>query len=706
MKRKITLIFLVMSLLVGVCSCGKSKEGGTTGKKNTDFYPDVTSSEEFTVVEPLEAGALADYPLLVGGSAHGAENIEILNDLELGNFVWIPKKDYGMGYAVWDEKNGFKQDVNACVKNDLYYMVTHLRGLGVETKAGGYNMGGNTDPLGPDTKEVQDYIKNKGGKLFVGYHAEELDADWVQSSIKAVFADRIQGLFDFETPGQARIKYENELARLKKQANDMGGRLISNQCMSHHLNAFRANNEIVIAELLEHLPTTELQLAYLRGGANQFGGDFGVWVSPWYDGVPSADTGLWVNPLAQPGMGHKSSSFRRCIYESYVSGARIITAQETEPLFARDGRGGYQDVLWGTELKNFWKYAKNHQERMTPIVSTAIMIDRDNGWEPGHFGGFTTDDTVWGKLPLQLGDKMLGQYMNTFLPGYARTEDAQPNRKDLYPGFFASTPAGPFDMIATDCSVSRMSKYPLLILMGDIKMNPTLLENLKKYVSQGGTLVINGYQSMYKSHFVEDPEFYGFQFANFSDNWLLGDRISPSGLIKLNQEMPYINKKSFSDEYACTLTGLVKGAEIIATDANSNPAVVRNQFGKGKVYLTLTEYMMNGYGTTKKQLSFYNEFLRSLALSAESPIKAMPATVNGTDDFAFIASYQGDSSIVACITNHGNKDGFVTLTVKGTGLTVKVDVGPKEVTTEEKNGETLITVKAVAEDVTLVRITL
>ena len=49
--------------------------------------------------------AAGELPLLVGGHAHGAKNIEMLADLGLGNFVWVPKKDYSMGNTPWDAEH-------------------------------------------------------------------------------------------------------------------------------------------------------------------------------------------------------------------------------------------------------------------------------------------------------------------------------------------------------------------------------------------------------------------------------------------------------------------------------------------------------------------------------------------------------------------------------------------------------------------------
>ena len=708
MKKSFKAAVACILASVVLCGCASAGVGAVKPKPFNLSAP----TEEFKVAQYNQDSVLKDYPLLVGGHAHGAENIRILKDLGLGNFVWIPKYGYALGNTPWDAENGYAQDIDAALESDFYYMVSHKRGLGDEFKKGGSLSGGDTATIYPNTEEDIAKVVS-GGDKFIGWQAEELDADFLQTGLRPAFADRVPEVYNFDTPAQARINYETELQRLQKQAYDMGGNFISNQLVTHQLNAFRAGNDIVMSELLEHGVNTELQLAYMRGGKQQFGNDWGVWISPWYYGtIPTADKALWTNDIAQIGGGHKPSSYKRALYESYVSGARVLTNQETEPLFARDElNDGYKTVLWGTELKNFWNYAKNNQETMKPASSFAIMVDRDNGWEPAHlWQDMNIRDSRWAQLPITDGDRMLSEYLNAFLPGYKRTSEAVQQRKDLYPGYFASTPVGNFDIVATDCDPSRLAQYDTVILLGDISMNDILMNTLQTYVNGGGELVINAYQSMQDHQFYEAPDFYGYSFSRY-DGWLASDRVNGAGSIRMNTTMAYMPEEVYSANWFFTVNGVVDGAEIVAYTENGvqkDPAVVKNQFGRGTVYLTLTENMMTGLTEVPEPMSFYMDFLRAVVLDNNSYVKSMPAAsdAGGTDDYSWMASYQGDD-LVVLLSNHGASDGSVTVTLDDeiAKENISVDVGAyTDFETQNIDGKTVITLRLKTEDITLLRV--
>jgi len=112
-------------------------------------------------------GSAAERPLLVGGHAHGSENIQALADLGLGNFVWIPKFNQGMGNTPWDSTpeapHGIYADVDACVANGLYFAVSQRRGLGEIWRPGGGHYGG--DCWGGDIYDAETIrgIQQRGG---------------------------------------------------------------------------------------------------------------------------------------------------------------------------------------------------------------------------------------------------------------------------------------------------------------------------------------------------------------------------------------------------------------------------------------------------------------------------------------------------------------------------------------------------------------
>ena len=712
-KKAISASLLVFILTFSACS--KTPDDGAKDQNVQKV------SAEFTEAVYNSKGVLDEYPVLVGGMTHGKEFINAFYDLGMGNFVWIPKQGYSMGNTDWHSET-YATDAEFAAGKGMYYMASHTRGLGTLFKKGGFTSGGDTHMVTPTSESIINRVVNAGKdsagrNLFVGWHAEELDADLVQNS-RLAFGARIPEIYDFTDEAGARISFETELKRIQSVANKMGGNLISNQLVTHHLNAFRAGNEIVISELLEHGVNTELQLAYLRGGRNMFGNSWGVWISPWYYGkVPAADNKLFPNGSTTG--GHKTASYRHCLYESYVSGAQIITNQETEPLIARDVlNGGYKDVLWGTELKKFWDYAEKYAySEISAKNTTAVMVDRDNGWEPGRlWQNWYKNDLNWGKLAQTTGNKMLAQYLNVLLPGYGKTVEQVAALKDLYPGYFASTPLGSFDIIASDISAERLKKYDNIIMLGEFKMNDTVNENLKEFVSDGGNLIMTAYQSMANGGFYEDPGFYGFTFQDF-DGMRYSDRLCPASTVKksassVDSSLCYVSDTYTSGQF-WTLLGVVGTAEVLAVESTKNyPVLVANDYGRGRVYLGLTEWMLD---ENNNMMDFYADVIRSVLLNSSPDVFAHAATENGTSDFSYQVSKRVDSDgteqMLILVSHYGLSDGFVTIDFNKfldiSAADIKIEVcggaGYDTFSSQNENGLS-ITFKVKAEDVALIRI--
>ena len=433
------------------------------------------------------------------------------------------------GNTPWDEEHDILADVDACVRNGMHFMISQRRGLGPAFKPGGGDFGGDTTPEIHDADTVREILR-RAGPLFVGLHAEEMDADLVQNALRASYRSRIPHIYAFTDRAGGRESFETELARIAAIYHGYapGVRYLPNLCMTLHHGGFRSDGDLVMAEFLESLPTVELQLAYLRGGGRQFGKPWGVWVSPWYWGrVPCEDTDLWPNRIAGIGEGHSATAFRRCLYLAYASGARVLTMQETEPIFARDESGdGYRLAAWGRELEEFWDYAKNHDAPIEPLPHLAVLVDRDSGWVPGPLhGGWVPDDTVWGKLRPDRGDAMLAAYLDVLLPGYGRREPGWWQRKGVtYPGYFASTPVGPFDILSSDAPADVLGAYRHVVLLGDVAMTDDLLGRLRAYVEGGGILHVNVNQMRLHEGFVQDPELLGATIGESYEWSVLGRR--------------------------------------------------------------------------------------------------------------------------------------------------------------------------------------
>jgi hypothetical protein len=616
------------------------------------------------------APAHAEIPYLVGGMAHGVDNINALAELGLGNFVWIPPSYYWeSGNTPWNDEQDIFVDVKACLRHDFSFMIGERRGIGDTVRHGGYAYGGHGSGDLHDLETIRK-IADMAGDRFIGLHAGELDADFLQNALRPSFMTRVPKYYEFTDAEGGRKSFEGELIRLRNRYHEWGAKFLPNLCVTSHISGFRTDCDIVIAELLEHLPTTELQLAYLRGGARQFDGDWGIWVSPWYKGtIHTEDKELWPMPRAVEGGGHSASSLRRCLWLSYGSGCRLFTAQETEPLFARADDGGYRLAAWGKELKQLWDYLQEHNTPVEPVTPLAILIDRNNGYIPPHlWGNWNEQPLVWGKLPAGRAERAFAEYIDLFLPGFRRTPEQVAAQDDFYPGYFAATPLGPFDIIASDITADRLETYPCVLVLGDMAMDSRLHATLKEYVAHGGTLVLNALHMIHRSAVVEDEDLLGARL----DMGGKYSQIHSSSKIIVTGHIPGVSRKEFEEPYFASLAVEPKGADILATDHEQHPVLLRNSYGQGTVYLTTPEYMMEGWKGWKQRLRFFESFI-----SAVVP-KTVDVKVEG--DVSWVAARRGADTTIIVLANHGGEPRIVNINWDGPSTEARAEVGKVTVT--------------------------
>lgn len=658
-----------------------------------------------------------EMPLVVGGHAHGAKNIQALADLGCGNMIWIPKPNLIQdGNTPWDKENDIFADIKTCLQNNMSFLVSQGRGLGMGIRAGGGEYGGDGNGVMWDAKTIRK-IKKIGGDKFLGLQAEELDADLLQSGLRPSFRSRYPAMFDYTDRTGGRKTFEHELTKIKNiyKGYEPDIKYWPNLCITMHHSGFRIGADVVIAELLEHLPTTELQLAYLRGGSKQFDKDWGIWVSPWLGGtIPCEDKTLWPAPYAVVGGGHSASFLRRCLYLSYIAGSRAFVTQNAECLLSYKDPShpdaGYKLAAWGTELKNFYDYAKVHSQPMRPIIPIALLVDKDNGWAPGRlWGNWVENDTVWGKLPTDRTDSMLSGYLNVLLPGFGRTKDSW-EKKQYYPGFFASTPVGAFDIVSSDISSSKLAEYSSVVVLGDMNMNHELLEILKTYVRNGGTLYINVDQMRYKEAWVQDKEFLGTGIGGDKQTLSNGKIANMSRIVASNQiirKLPLkgVPQESFQEPWYCCVDVQPTTAEVVAESGTDKPipVLLRNRYGKGTVYLSLPEYMMEGYGDYSKTLGFFESMIRGLAGQGVLTVTS-PDSETAQADISWQAAFQAEDSIVVVIANHGESTKEVDVSCRIPCDGGQVEVGNASININRKPHAAVFRLAVQAQDITLLRI--
>ena len=293
--------------------------------------------------------------------------------------------------------------------------------------------------------------------------------------------------------------------------------------------------------------------------------------NPWHDGL---DFGL------------APSVFKRCLYIAYYAGTSFQLF-ETDPLgmVVQNRTTG----LWsltenGKAVKNLYEWSAAPEGKRGDFYAPVLLLtDYYNGnWEWKRGPVWNT----WYLFPYRDADYMFQHINRTFdpFPGYDFGKDGALmtdkgwslfNSKlgDIYDIFFANPPSGAV-------SVPELGKYPVALLVGDVRFSRALLDNLKNYVKLGGTLVINAAQD---KAFFSDFDFSG---VKASDEWVDTDNLKLRKLERIN-------------------------GEIVAKASNGMPLIVRNRYGKGNV-IFMTPYYLLDMKDKKQPLPLIETFLEKI----------------------------------------------------------------------------------------------
>lgn len=348
-----------------------------------------------------------------------------------------------------------------------------------------------------------------------------------------------------------------------------------------------------------------------RSGSRQYGKPWGFYITSYALGATALSvrteeeaqklsTAKFKCPEALD-FGLAPSVFKRLQYLAYYANVNY-TLFETDPLgmSVQDKETGKWSLTEnGKATKDMYDWsAKPEGERGDLYAPILLLADYYNGnwdWKRGPVWN------VWYMHPFQDGDYMFQHVNRTFDLAIDRGVDrtsqlekgwALANSKlgDIYDIFFANPPSGTITM-------PELGKYPVVFMIGDIRFSKTLLDNLKKYVELGGTLIINAAQD---NRFFEDPAFSG---VKASKNWY------QDGEMKMRK----------LDE--------VRG-EVVAKSANGMPLIVKNTYGKGNVIFMTPYYLLN-MSNKKQPLALIPAFLEKIQS------EVCPVQVSGNIHFLF-----------------------------------------------------------------------
>src|SRR6266496_3431932 len=259
-------------------------------------------------------------------------------------------------------------------------------------------------------------------------------------------------------------------------------------------------------------PMTAMRIAFNRGAARQYDGEFLYYHAPNFG--DTATTFTKQQNFAGPDnffhsrygatMGPSLSWYRKSYYLYYMSGASAIYLEQGFDQFFKPGPGEHPFQLnpLGHITDEFIRFAEKHPYRGTPYTPIAFLLDPAHGWE-------MTDYPQWPFEVSQInrGDRALRELFGVaYYPGPVREgEPTSGDRQAFVPGIFGNI----FDVLVASESgnvsptftgpahspqskaPSPLSSYRAVVAGGHVEWSPAWISRLADYIRDGGTVVLN-----------------------------------------------------------------------------------------------------------------------------------------------------------------------------------------------------------------------
>ncbi|MDT7781480.1 MAG: hypothetical protein QOC99_3992 [Acidobacteriota bacterium] len=318
-------------------------------------------------------------------------------------------------------------------------------------------------------------------------------------------------------------------------------------------------------------PITAMRIAFTRGAARQYGGNFLYYHAPNFGDTATTFTQqqnfagpeYFFHSRYGPSMGPSLSWYRKNYFLYYMSGASAIFLEQGFDQFFKPGPGEHPFQLnpLGRITDEFVRFAQAHTDRGTPYTPIAFLLDPSHGWDMTDY-----PQLPLGVSPVGRGDRALREL---FLAAYypAAQDEGEPATADRQ-AFTNAAFGDIFDvLVASDRSAEVFDAYRALVVGGRVEWTPAWGQRLKAYAEKGGTVVLNA-----------------AQVKGLSEE-LLGVRATGA--------------TAEADDAACVAPGEPKtdlagqvyayvrveprGAEVLIKTTSGDPVVTVNRVGRGRI---------------------------------------------------------------------------------------------------------------------------
>jgi len=411
--------------------------------------------------------------------------------------------------------------------------------------------------------EVQDYLLKKLGKYFIGWENGEQDGRYISSYAQSFCPH----------PAARKRAYQYFLSYFGKLTSHLQNYLSAlNSLTFQHYFAEMGVHRIIGAEIVQALPSVPMWFTFIRGAGKQYS-------LLWFAGIAVYDR--WGAKVYEeeaeeegsrkgPNKGPSISLLKRLWYVSYMYGSSLIGQGSyfftKKGKYIKDEKGMLKLSPIGEMNIKEVEWSREHSERGVQYTPVALLFDFFTGWVPPRHLYSQRVYLVWGNMHYTKGDHQIDVFYREVFPGY---EDSGYYHNER--GYLTPTPYGDiFDVLLSNTPSFVLNRYNLVILLGEIKLKGELLNKVKDFVENGGSLILSACQV-------------GEAGSDFT-----GVEVTKE-YKEAKKSYNLIDGKEFEEDYFYQIVK-VKSAEVLAVNEDKYPLITQKKYGKGKIIVITPEY--------------------------------------------------------------------------------------------------------------------
>ncbi len=582
-KKTVRIIsgFLIIMMIFSATGCNIKKYNVSNEKKlvesgedQTVWVEDGVTTSEYSETKDIYSDSNNNTSSAVSDS----NNTDSADTSEEKDFKFKNLKRYTQGF-----ESGYALKTSDYIKNtnvqNPYYLFEDFKID--DGSSGGWSYSLNKDTV---VKSVEYYgLGHKGVKMYGDFREWGYNF-FMDSNLTAGNGSRTGGGGFTVEPTNRRLA----LQLLKNELFDLYTVDITQpweSCPGHyfwHHYSCEWGCDSIGNEIGEVISSIQSHTAFSRGAARQYGLPWFTQFSFWgADGTINDYTGLniWGSNSSDVG-GHSPSLYRRAFLTTYLGGASHFypEAGSTINFYNEQNKDGiYKLSPVGEMTQDIAQFVNNNRDVGVNYIPFGLVLD--------YYHGMYTGRTSISKLrafqvfPYNDGDHMIWNVLNSFFPN---SWEVHLGREENY---MVNGPYGDTcDVILQNASQEVLDSYPCLILAGNIELSDEEVTRYKKYVKQGGVLILNTayleffpeYEKLYNGNSRQDIIIDGGKVIVYGKDF---DIAELDGIIRdmLAEYMPF----TFSEDIEYMVN--VKNGSFIVTVINNNGHKYAKNFGGVKI---------------------------------------------------------------------------------------------------------------------------